>query len=44
MSIRPVSIVGIGQTPVVRTSPQSLRELGAKAARLAMDNARVHNC
>ena len=41
MSIRPVSIVGIGQVEVVKASQQSLRELGALAVRRAMEDAGV---
>ncbi len=41
MSIRPVSIVGIGQVEVVKASPKRLRELGAMATRLAMADAGV---
>jgi acetyl-CoA C-acetyltransferase len=41
MSTRPVSIVGIGQLPVLKASPHSLRELGALAVRRAMESANV---
>lgn len=41
MSIRPVSIVGIGQIPIAKASLQSLRQMGAQAARLAMQDAGV---
>ena len=41
MSIRPVSIVGIGQVPVVKVSPNSLRELGAAAVKRALEDASV---
>ena len=39
--MRPVSIVGIGQVPVVAASSSSLRELGAEAVRQAMADAGV---
>jgi acetyl-CoA C-acetyltransferase len=40
-SLRSVSIVGIGQIPVQKASGASLREMGAQAVRLAMQNAGV---
>jgi acetyl-CoA C-acetyltransferase len=40
-NMRPVSIVGIGQIPVEKNNPLSLREMGAKVVRLAMDEAGV---
>lgn len=39
--MRPVSIVGIGQLPVQKAYVQSLRQLGAKAVQLAMQDAGV---
>lgn len=39
--MRNVSIVGIGQLPVEKQSPLSLRELGAEAVRRAMASAQV---
>ena len=39
--MRPVNIIGIGQLPVQKTYSLSLRELGAKAVRLAMQDAGV---
>lgn len=39
--MRPVSIVGIGQIEVQKASPQSLRLMGAQAARQAMVDASV---
>lgn len=39
--MRPVSIVGIGQIPVQKQNPLSLRRLGAAAVRLAMEDAGV---
>lgn len=41
MSIRPVSVVGIGQLEVEKASAKSLRDLGAAAARRAMADAGV---
>ena len=38
---RPVSIIGIGQVPVERSSASSLRALGARAVRLALEDAGV---
>lgn len=40
-TLRDVSIVGIGQVPVQKESDLSLKELGAKAIRLAMADAAV---
>ena len=39
--MHPVSIIGIGQIPVKKAYAQSLRQLGAEAVRLAMQNAGV---
>ncbi len=39
--MRAVSIVGIGQVPVRRRTTESLRQLGAKAVRLAMEDSGV---
>ncbi|MDH3943132.1 MAG: thiolase domain-containing protein [Anaerolineae bacterium] len=39
--LRKTSIVGIGQLPVRRSYPNHLRELGARAVRLAMQDADV---
>lgn len=39
--LRDVSIVGIGQMPVEKASPLSLRELGARVIRMAMEDAAV---
>ena len=39
--MRPVNIIGIGQLPVQKTYSLSLRELGAEAVRLAMQDAGV---
>jgi acetyl-CoA C-acetyltransferase len=41
MSIRPVSIVGAGQIPVMKANPFSLREMGAAAVRQALADAGV---
>ncbi len=41
MSIRPVTIVGIGQVEIVKASPLSLRELGALAVKRALEDASV---
>ena len=41
--MRPVSIVGIGQLPVQKKNNSSLREMGASAVRLAMENAAVQS-
>ena len=40
-SLRGVSIVGIGQIPVMKENPHSLKEMGAEAVRRAMDDAGV---
>ena len=40
-TLRNVSIVGIGQIPVMKQNPKSLKEMGAEAARLAMEDAGV---
>jgi len=40
-TIRPVSIVGMGQIEVVKASPNSLRAMGAAAVKLAMEDASV---
>ena len=40
-TMRPVSIVGIGQLPVQKHYPELLRQLGARAVRLAMADAGV---
>lgn len=37
--MRPVSVVGIGQTPVLKEHKESLRQLGARAVRMALDDA-----
>lgn len=42
-SLRKVSIVGIGQLPVKKTYKRSLRELGAAAVKLALDDASVES-
>jgi acetyl-CoA C-acetyltransferase len=42
-SLRDVSIVGIGQLPVMRANPASLKEMGAQVARLAMEDAGVES-
>lgn len=39
--LRNVSIVGIGQIPVLKQNPTTLRQMGAEAARLAMEDAGV---
>jgi len=39
--LRGVSIVGIGQIPVLKQQPLSLREMGAEAVRRAMESAGV---
>ena len=39
--LRDVSIVGIGQIPVLKENPLSLKEMGAKVVRLAMEDASV---
>jgi acetyl-CoA C-acetyltransferase len=39
--LRQVSIVGIGQIPIEKESNLSLRQMGARAVRLAMENAGV---
>lgn len=39
--MRPVSVIGIGQVPVRKQHAQSLRQLGAEATRLALDDAGV---
>jgi acetyl-CoA C-acetyltransferase len=39
--LRQVSIVGIGQIPIEKESSLSLRQMGARAVRLAMENAGV---
>lgn len=39
--MRPVSVVGIGQIPVKKSYPDGLIELGARAARLAIEDAGV---
>jgi acetyl-CoA C-acetyltransferase len=39
--LRQVSIVGIGQIPIEKESRLSLRQMGARAVRLAMENAGV---
>lgn len=39
--LREVSVVGIGQIPVLKSNPESLRKMGAQAARLAMEDAGV---
>ncbi|KAA3665401.1 MAG: thiolase domain-containing protein [Chloroflexi bacterium] len=39
--MRPVSIVGIGQVPVQKHYPETLRELGARVVQLAMADAGV---
>lgn len=39
--MRPVSVVGIGQAPVRKEHGESLRELGARAVRLALEEANV---
>jgi len=39
--VRGVSIVGIGQLPVVKATSKSLRQLGSEAVRLAMEDANV---
>lgn len=41
--LRSVSIVGIGQIPVLKASSASLREMGVQALRLAMANARIES-
>ncbi len=40
-SLRGVSIVGIGQIPVMKENPHSLKEMGAEAVRKAMADAGV---
>jgi len=40
-TLRGVSIVGIGQIPVMKENPHSLKEMGAEAVRLAMADAGV---
>ena len=39
--MRPVSVVGIGQAPVRKQHDESLRQLGARVVRLAMEDAGV---
>jgi acetyl-CoA C-acetyltransferase len=39
--VRDVSIVGIGQLPVQKTTSKSLRQLGSEVVRLAMEDANV---
>lgn len=39
--MRPVSVVGIGQTPVLKEHSESLRQLGARAVRMALEDANV---
>ena len=39
--LRDVSIVGIGQVPVLKENPLSLKEMGAEVVRLAMEDANV---
>jgi len=39
--VREVSIVGIGQIPIEKTSSQSLRQLGCEVVKLAMEDANV---
>lgn len=39
--MRPVSVVGIGQTQVLKEHAESLRQLGARAVRMALDDASV---
>ncbi|HSM70747.1 MAG TPA: beta-ketoacyl synthase N-terminal-like domain-containing protein [Anaerolineales bacterium] len=39
--LRDVSVVGIGQIPVLKSNPSTLRKMGARAGRLAMEDAGV---
>lgn len=39
--MRPVSVVGIGQTPVRKEHSESLRQLGARAVHMALEDANV---
>ncbi len=39
--LRSVSIVGIGQIPVLKENPKSLREMGAEVLHLAMEDAGI---
>jgi acetyl-CoA C-acetyltransferase len=39
--VREVSIVGIGQIPIVKSSDQNLRQLGAEVVRIAMEDAGI---
>ncbi|HUF37846.1 MAG TPA: beta-ketoacyl synthase N-terminal-like domain-containing protein [Anaerolineales bacterium] len=39
--LRGVSIVGIGQIPVMRQNPEPLKDMGARVARMAMEDAGV---
>jgi acetyl-CoA C-acetyltransferase len=39
--VRNVSIVGIGQLPIQKTTTKSLRQLGSEAVRLAMEDANI---
>ena len=40
-NMRDVSIIGIGQIPVLKKNPESLRIIGARAVRLAMESAGI---
>jgi len=41
--MRAVSIVGIGQIPVLKASPRTLRQLGSEVVKMAMEDANVES-